>query len=100
MEMVSSVPCSSSASDDDFDDESLLKKLCMLLCMPQNAPECPSEHLAMFSTSANDITPPSPRWKCTALSELKTKHKIILLPHSLTSSRSHGSYTTHCGVAM
>ena len=57
--------------------------------MPQNAPECTSEHLkspkfsgehaprpprvnsrrvAMFSTSANDIAPP-PRWKtlCTAL---------------------------------
>ena len=31
---------SSSASDDDFDDEPLLKKLCVLLCMPQDAPEC------------------------------------------------------------
>ena len=43
MEMVSSVP-SSSASNDDFDDEPLLKKLCVLLCMLQNAPECASKH--------------------------------------------------------
>ena len=63
----------------------LLKKLCVLLCMPQNAPECTSEHLiflgeyaprppkendctvALFSTSANNVAPP--RWKafCTAL---------------------------------
>ena len=67
---------SSSASNDAYDDETLLKKLCVLPCMPQNAPECASEHLnflgehaprppkvndcrvAMFSTSANDIAPP------------------------------------------
>ena len=36
---------SSSASNDDYDDKTLLKKLCVLLCMPQNAPECTSEHL-------------------------------------------------------
>ena len=64
----------------NFDDEPPLKKLCMLLCMPQNAPECTSEHLksskfpggsmppdpprvnnsraAMFTTSPNDIAPP------------------------------------------
>ena len=70
---------SSSASNDDYDDEPLLKKLWVLLCMPWNAPECASEHLklpkfpegvspqdpsrvdncraAMFSTSANDIAP-------------------------------------------
>ena len=36
---------SSSASNDDYDDETLLKRLCMLLCMPQNAPECTSEYL-------------------------------------------------------
>ena len=49
MEMVSSVPVaiSQSASNDDFDDEPLLKKLCVLPCMPQNAPECASEHLKL-----------------------------------------------------
>ena len=41
MEMLSS----SSASNDYFDDEPLLKKLRVLLCMRQNAPECASEHL-------------------------------------------------------
>ena len=30
---------SSSASSNDYDDETLLKKLCVLLCMPQNAPQ-------------------------------------------------------------
>jgi len=36
---------SSSASSDDYDDETLLNKLFVLLCMAQNAPECTSEHL-------------------------------------------------------
>ena len=40
MNMISSVP----ASNDYFDDESLHKKLCVLLCMPQNAPECIRMH--------------------------------------------------------
>ena len=35
---------SSSASDYDDDDEPFLKKLCMLLCIPQNAPECTTEN--------------------------------------------------------
>ena len=34
---------SCSASNDDYDDETLLKKLCLLLFMPQNASECTSE---------------------------------------------------------
>ena len=74
MEMV--FQCSSSsASNDHFDDEPLLKHVCVLPCMPQNAPECASGHLklsnlpggacptvndyigAMFSTLANDIAP-------------------------------------------
>ena len=56
--------------NDDYDDEPLLKKLCVLLCMPQNVPECTSQHLilpggsmpvnncrvAMFSTSAQRMT--------------------------------------------
>ena len=44
MEMVSSVPVVQQAMM-IFDDEPLIKKLCVLLCMPQNAPECASEHL-------------------------------------------------------
>ena len=44
MEMVSSVPVAKQARN-DYDDEPLLKKLCVLLCMPQNAPEYSSEHL-------------------------------------------------------
>ena len=43
--MVSS--SSSSANNDDYDGEPLLKKLCVFLCMPQNAPECVSEHLKL-----------------------------------------------------
>ena len=61
--------------NNDFDDEPLLKKLCVLLCIPQNAPECAKIFLGggggacpdpprvkdcregMFSTSANDIAP-------------------------------------------
>ena len=30
---------SSSASDDDYNDQPLLKKLCVLPCMSQNAPQ-------------------------------------------------------------
>ena len=66
---------SSSASSVDYDDDPPLKKLCVLLCMPQNAPEFPlncqnflAKHppdppivngcmAAMFSISANDIAP-------------------------------------------
>ena len=77
MEMVSSVPVAHAASNDDDNGEPLLKKLCVFFCMPQNVPECASEHLkvpklswgtmhpkvnnckaAVFSTSANDIAPP------------------------------------------
>ena len=73
-----------STTNDDYDDESLLKKLCVLLCMPQIAPECTRMHLrtpkitkiswgsvppdppyrvndcrvVMFSTSANENVPP------------------------------------------
>ena len=32
---------SSSASDDDYNDEHFLKKLSVLLCTPQNAPQSP-----------------------------------------------------------
>ena len=56
--------CSSSlASSDNYDDElsneSLLKKVCVLLCMPQNAPEGSSEHLKLlkFSGGACPQTP-------------------------------------------
>ena len=75
--------CILSANNDDYDDElsteSLLKKICVPLCMLRNAPECSSEHLKlpkfpggsmppdppilnscrapMFSTLANDIAP-------------------------------------------
>ena len=54
MEMVSNVPVAlpRSASSDNYDDElsnePLLKKLCVLLCMPQNAPECSSGHLKLI----------------------------------------------------
>ena len=49
----------SSASNDDFDDEPLLNKLCVLLCMLQNAPECASEHLKLskFPGEACSQTP-------------------------------------------
>ena len=75
----SSVPVAQQ-SNDDYDDETLLKKLCALLCVLQNASKCTLEHIksqkflggacpqtpptvngcrgAMFSTSANDIAPP------------------------------------------
>ena len=43
--MVSS--SSSLASDDDYGGEPLLKKFCVLLCMPQNAPEYTSEHIKL-----------------------------------------------------
>ena len=43
--------CILSASNDDNDDElsteSLLKKICVPLCMPWSAPECSSEHLKL-----------------------------------------------------
>ena len=73
MEMVSSIPVA--ASNDDFHDEPLLKKLCVLLCMPQNAPQnttiswgsMPPDpprvnncREAMFTTSPNDIAAPPP----------------------------------------
>ena len=54
MEMVSNVPVAlpRSASSDNYDDElsnePLLKKLCVLLCMPQTAPECSSGHLKLL----------------------------------------------------
>ena len=38
----------SSASNDDYDDDLPLKKLCVFLCMPQNAPERASEHLKLL----------------------------------------------------
>ena len=47
MEMVSGVPVTISRSASNDFDESLLKKLCVLLCMPQNVPECTSEHLKL-----------------------------------------------------
>ena len=58
MEMVSSF--SSSANNDDYDDEPLLKKLYVLLCTPQNVPECVSEHLKLskFPGGACHRTPP------------------------------------------
>ena len=43
------VPVYSSASNDDFDGEPLLKKLCVFLCMPPNAPEYASEHLKLLN---------------------------------------------------
>ena len=49
MEIVSS----SLASIDDYDDEPLLKKHCVLFWMPQNARECISEHLK--STTLSDV---------------------------------------------
>ena len=48
----------SSASDDNHDNEPLLKKLCLLLCMPQNAPECASEHIKLLKISWS--VPPNP----------------------------------------
>ena len=66
----------SSASDEDYDDDPPLKKLCVFLCMPQNAPEYTSEHqnflgehpprvkdcrTATFSTSANNFAPSDKR---------------------------------------
>ena len=42
MEMVSS-----SASNEEYGDDPPLKKLCVFLCTPQNAPECASEHLKL-----------------------------------------------------
>ena len=47
---------SSSACDDDYDDEPLLKKLRVLVCMP---PECASEHLKLpkFPRGACPQTP-------------------------------------------
>ena len=46
-----------SASNDDYDDElsneSFLKKLCVLLCMPQNA--CYSEHLKLDASTVLSI---------------------------------------------
>ena len=40
----SSVPVAQQ-SNDDYDDETLLKKLCALLCVLQNASECTLEHI-------------------------------------------------------
>ena len=63
MEMVSSF--SSSANNDDYDDEPLLKKLYGLLCIPQNVPECASEHLKLskFPGGACPQTPPVNNYK-------------------------------------
>ena len=78
MQMVSSVPVAQQAMMIMM-NEPLLKKLCVLLCMPENAPEWTPEHLKLprFSGgaypqtsyteqlqvshvlySANDIAPP------------------------------------------
>ena len=45
MENISSSSCS--ASNDDYDDEPLPKKLHVLLNMPQNAPEYAPKHLRL-----------------------------------------------------
>ena len=98
--------CTTLSSSDDFDYECLLKKLCVLLCRPQNAPECTSEHLQLsnflgehaprppcnerlqgshFSTLANDITPQmgkvmySPDWLATTTNRqlIKTSKNLL-----------------------
>ena len=61
MEMVSSVPVAHAASNDDDDDEPLLKKLCVFLCMPQNVPECASEHLKVPKLSWGTMPPDPPK---------------------------------------
>ena len=104
MEMISS---SSSSASDDY-DEPLLKKLCVLLCMPQNAPECTSEHLtylvehptrpprvkdwwvAIFSTSASNFAPQIKIWPWLMWSLALTHawdETIILLTPTTTTAR-------------
>ena len=54
---------SSSASNDDYDDEPLLKNLCVLLCMSQIAPECARmclRTLKMTTISWGSMSPDPP----------------------------------------
>ena len=108
---------SSSASSDNHDDElsneSLLKKLCVLLCMPQNVSECSSEHLKllkfpggacpqtpptmnscrvpMFSTSANDIAPPHGK------SYVQPSYSVKMLTVSCNNIKCNSWQSHHCG---
>ena len=48
----------SPASDEEYDDDPPLKKLCVFLCMPQTAPECTRMRLRTHKTRKN--FPPDP----------------------------------------
>ena len=53
----------SSASNEDYNDDPPLNKLCVFLCMPQNAPECTSEHLKLPKFPGGACPPDPPRVK-------------------------------------
>ena len=115
MEMISSVPVAQQAMV-------IIMKLCVVLCMPQNAPECTSEHLklpkfpgeacpqtprvndcraAMFSTSANDIAPPDGKsYARPCRCHLDVLHVLFQVIHLLSSQVCTKWYFSQCHVTV